>query len=568
MMNIKKYISITFLLVFWIISVSTTYWETLVSPTNISVSATDKDSILNEITTLSSQINSLKDTKTTSLKNKVLPLSESYDKIFEDLWYDESVKKYLISLWELGTDYKSNLIEEYKNLNNEIINKCNTQLLVLENLKSDINLSYSSLTQTAKEKILSDIKEVKGNYTDLEKILNDKISNLETIYNWYLWEAREEIESSIEANKSKLDSIADFDKSFEDMLSDRDSLVSQFNTFKSNYLTYAWELSSYIDEKRNTYVDYLEKQLTNIVDLNLEANPPLVDYVWDFDRVVDIWVENFGYKLNENLSNKYNLLYNYPDINIVLGKIKDLETKYYDVDGNPRASEISSNTWSIKEISDMNNQLDKILSDITTFLNESDTDIKNVKIQIENNIIGYYNDNYKKYKDDVMSKIKEKIQILSLENRSVVTISEIINIKYELLWDEIWNIRDLSILEEKINNFKTYLVKYEVLENEELENKMQKINYLLDVYLLQKILDANEMYNYKHLTQWYQEQIKVVLAKLDNSYNNEERFYTKMQSVIIKIDNMLSTDISIQIKYLLINIKLAVVDYMWEKNWY
>jgi hypothetical protein len=51
-------------------------------------------------------------------------------------------------------------------------------------------------------------------------------------------------------------------------------------------------------------------------------------------------------------------------------------------------------------------------------MDESSTEntLENMKVKIENKIIGYYNDNFMTYIDDMTNKIKEKLSLFSLQN--------------------------------------------------------------------------------------------------------------------------------------------------------
>jgi len=61
-------------------------------------------------------------------------------------------------------------------------------------------------------------------------------------------------------------------------------------------------------------------------------------------------------------------------------------------------------------------------------------------------MIRFYNTNNSKYSDDVLLKLKEKLEIIAMENRNILLAADSIDIRYKLFSDSIENSRNLLFI--------------------------------------------------------------------------------------------------------------------------
>jgi protein subunit release factor A len=95
-----------------------------------------------------------------------------------------------------------------------------------------------------------------------------------------------------------------------------------------------------------------------------------------------------------------------------------ITTKFVDSEGKIRSSEVLNDKNAFEQIESNSADLKKINDAVKEMMDESSTEntLENMKVKIENKIIGYYNDNFMTYIDDMTNKIKEKLSLFSLQN--------------------------------------------------------------------------------------------------------------------------------------------------------
>ena len=450
------------------------------------VFAWNKEDLLAELDILKTSLEDLSDTKESDLKTKVFALSDDYNNLFEDLGYDEDTINYLVSLWELDEDFKWDLVVEYTTLKNDIISKITNELLKLNNLADEIDLNYTTVSDTQRVSLEIEINQIESNLEDYTELFTKKISDLENKYESDLETVRNNIKTIVSSSSSYLDFLSSFELNF-DNYSD---LVKSFNTnyleFKESYLSYAWEITSFSETKRNEYEELLKTNLTKLIEKNIELNPSLEAFESDLERFMDILMENFEYKLDSEIWKEYDVLYTQADINSLLNQYEDMENRYYDAEGKIKAWEVISSTWVLDTLENATTKLSEVNEKVEALLGDGNNTLEVIKIKLENEIIKFYNDNYTAYKDDLANKIKEKLRIISLENKNAISIAETIDIRYELLSDELnwnYNIEDIN---ERIETFKNQVNKFTALNNEALNIKIENLNYNLDTFALKR----------------------------------------------------------------------------------
>ena len=91
---------------------------------------------------------------------------------------------------------------------------------------------------------------------------------------------------------------------------------------------------------------------------------------------------------------------------------------------------------------------------------------------MENEMVKFYNETYKSYKDDLLLKIKEKLEIVKSSNNNVLLASDNIDVRITLLNQDLAKIYDLSAYKERIKTFKQEMAKYSYLNSDVLNAKI------------------------------------------------------------------------------------------------
>jgi hypothetical protein len=99
-------------------------------------------------------------------------------------------------------------------------------------------------------------------------------------------------------------------------------------------------------------------------------------------------------------------------------------------------------------------------------------------------MVKYYNDNYQSYREDLLAKLKEKLDLNSLETKNALLASDSIDLRYSMLNDKIVKSTDLAYIKDQVSTFKSDISKYSYLNNASLNKKIKKLNNNLDIYII------------------------------------------------------------------------------------
>jgi len=91
-------------------------------------------------------------------------------------------------------------------------------------------------------------------------------------------------------------------------------------------------------------------------------------------------------------------------------------------------------------------------------------------------MIRFYNENYQGYREDLLLKLKEKLNIIALEAKNVILAADTIDLRFSLLNDKISKSNDINYINEQIANFKKDVAKYSYLNNSALNLKLSNLN--------------------------------------------------------------------------------------------
>lgn len=532
--------------------------------TNVSVSFADanKDTILANI---NASILSIDSSKVASgqiaiLQNTVYTLSSSFSSLYTSLWFDDNSITYLVSLWKLTTDYKKDLIVEYTALKTELENKYSVNLQSLNSMKEEINLSYTILSSEQKALYQSKIDIINADLIAINTYANTKTNTLKTKYTTYLSSMQSTLKALYTANSSDLTKINNFNNNFNNLSSAKEKLDMNYSNFKSYYL--AWnvaELTTFLSDKKTSYNNLMKSQLTKMLDANVEVNTGLKDYNKELTDYISFLWSRFDLDLQKNLDDNYSIIYSQSKMNDLNTNYNDFKAKYTDVNAIVKAQELLAN------YSGATNLTSSLYTDIISLNTKLENlsvswsiNIANVKITLENQIIEYYNSRFTIYKADLIIKLKEKLEDLSV-------INDLIDTKYSTYKSSIaLDSSDLNF-NNKINELKSFLVRYSDSGNLSIRNKVAKIQYSLESsYTVREISNIKYKYYTKSRSS-YEEQVEAAMKILDAKLWDD--FLSRMNTVFDKIDTALaSKKISVKNRYQLNIIKLAIRDYIYKNK--
>ncbi len=532
--------------------------------TNISTGFADvnKDLILANI---NASILSIDSSKVASgqiaiLQNTVYTLSSSFSSLYTSLWFDDNSITYLVSLWKLTTDYKKDLIVEYTALKTELENKYATNLQSLNSMKEEINLSYTILSSEQKALYQSKIDIINADLIAINTYANTKTNTLKTKYTTYLSSMQSTLKALYTANSSDLTKINNFNNNFNNLSSAKEKLDMNYSNFKSYYL--AWnvaELTTFLSDKKTSYNNLMKSQLTKMLDANVEVNTGLKDYNKELTDYISFLWSRFDLDLQKNLDDNYSIIYSQAKMNDLNANYNDFKTKYTDVNAIVKAQELLANySWATNLTSSLYTDIISLNTKLENLSVSWSINIANVKITLENQIIEYYNSRFTIYKADLIIKLKEKLEDLSVVN-------DLIDIKYSNYKSSIADDSSDLNFNNRINEFKSFLVKYSDSWNISIRNKVSKIQYSLESsYIIREVTNIKYKYYTKSRLS-YEEQVEAAMKILDAKLWND--FLSRMNTVFDKIDTALAgKKISVKNRYQLNIIKLAIRDYIYKNK--
>lgn len=521
---------------------------------------TNKEWILNGLNWLKNSLEVLSNDKEEELTTKVYVLSTKYNNIFKDLWYSESTINSLISMWELDSNFKWDLVTEYSALKNDIISKINTELLLINNFIDDITLNYSTVSDTQFETFKIKVEQFESNLSDYTSLFTSRINNLLSKCDSNLTSSISSIKDLVDNNSDKLTLVNNFITKFDVFSNDVNDFTTNYNIFKETYLAYAWDITTFSNSKQNEYVDLLRTNLYKLIDKNLELNESLKVFETELKRYADILIENFSYKLYKDLNREYWLLYTESDVNSLISNFNNFKNKYFDAEWNPKALLILNEDWILTKINTFQENINEINSKVLALISNTDNSLDNIKIKLENQIITFYNDNYWDFKEDLSVKIKEKIWFIDLENKNAISIAESIDIRYEIL---AWKIKDeynIFTIKNDVNDFKSKINKFNVISNDRLQLKIKNLNYTLDTFVLNKEIKHSDFSDYSTLIDKYKEALSWIFTKFVSKY--WDKTSEKLNVVLDRVNKALDTNLSKKNKFMLLNVKLNIIEFL------
>lgn len=520
----------------------------------------NKENLLIELWELKTSFEELSDNKEEYLTDNVYIISNSYNNIFSDLWYDESTISNLISMWKLDSDFKWDLVVDYTALKNDIVSKVNAELLLINSFIDDISLNYWDVSEVQNTTFQTKVDQFESNLEDYESLFWDRIDTLINKYNDSLNDTISNISDIVSSNSTDLSSLSIFTNSFDDFTENINEFNENYEIFKDQFLAYSWDITDFSESKQLEYVELLETNLTALIDKNLELNPSLSIYSTEIKRFADILIENFSYNLMKDLSLEYGVLYSESDVNSLLSKYEVIKNKYFDAEWNVKANDVLSSETILENISSYESKISEINSEVLLLIWNSDNSIETIKIKLENQIIRFYNTNYWDFKDDLSTKIKEKISFISLENKNAIAIAESIDIRYEALAAKIKSQYNIETLKSDIDSFKSKINKFTAITNDSLTLKIDNLNYTLDVFLLNRIIKHPDYNNYSSLISKYKTALSEIFTKFENKYDDETS--DKLNIVLERVNSALETNLSVKNKFMLYNVKLNIIEFL------
>lgn len=533
---------------------------TLAFAFNISY-ADNKTDLLSQITQLESNLNLLKTNSTKDLETKVLALSKNFDDTFASLWYDTKTVNYLVGLWKLTTNFKEDLTLELNALNKEISEKTLSELNDLSSVKNNISVKYTTVTDSEKTTLWNSIIAIENNYKNLSDSFSGKINILNNKYSTNLTEYKNTLKNAYNSNTGTINWLNNFSSKYESLFTLNTVFEKNYSVFKDTYLSFAWELTLFSETKQKYYVDALKKEFEKIRDLNIQANKSLENYQLDIDRLSDILLENFQNSLKLKMNDSYWVIYSDSDINSIVSRFNTAKNRYYDVDGKLKVNEVVSNSWSLEEINFLTEKLSLINTKITDLIwtGSNNNSFDNVKIRLENEMVKFYNANYNWYREDLLLKLKEKLNIVALESKNTILAADTVDLRYSLLNDKISSSNDINYINTQISEFKKDILKYGYLNSDIINKKIANIDINLSKTSVKKELSQ---FKFTKMSQTiYDAELLKIFTKLKLKY--PQKYITKLNTLVIKINGLLENwKISDKTKFMLLCVKLNILNYV------
>lgn len=523
--------------------------------------ADNKTDLLNQVSSLENNFNTLKSSKTSEAETKIYTLSKKFDDAFKSLGYDLKTLNYLVSLWKISSNFKADLLNELSALNSELNTKVANELSELSKLKNAINLNYTTVSNSEKANLMIEIDESTKAYNDLNTSITNKINSINSKYTTNLESYKTNLTNVVNSNRNAINSLQNFVNNYEILFTSKKTFDENYEKFKTYYLANSSEISQYLDERQKYHVELLRKDLEKLRDTNLEANSSLVKYKTDFDRYIEMLLTNFSNSLYKNVNENFGIIYSSQNIDGLNTRFTSLKNRYFDLDNNLLPKNVLDNSsWALNEVSYLKKSYEEISKTIvdlngTWTINSS---LNNIKVRIDRNFADYYNKNYNTYREDLYVKLKEKLNLSLLETKNVLLAADSIDIRFELLSDKINKSNDLKYINTQINWFKNDLKKYDYLNSDILNTKIDRLNYNLGKFVAEKELKTVAYKKLLPKKANYDVQLDLIIKSKSNHYKENSTKYFKM--VLQRVDDVLETKkLSTKNRFILLVVKLKII---------
>lgn len=520
---------------------------------------TNKETLLTEISALETKVVNLKTTATKNLEDKVFELSDKYNTLFSKLWYDAKVVQYLVTLGKLNTNFKEDLALEFNTLSKEISDSTALEWNNLATLKNNIKLNFTTVSDSEKTTLSTSIKNIENNYNNLSQTFSNKTNTLVNKYSSSLWDYETQLKNAYSSNTASIQTLNNFSSKYDALYSVYNSFDKNYTEFKNTYLAFAGDLTLFSEERKKYYVNILKWELDKIRDGNIEANKSLENYKWDIDRLIEILLQNFENSLSIKINESYGVIYSDEDINSLVSRFNSAKNRYYELDGKLKAKEVLSNTGALEEINFISQKLSDVNEKIITLIGTGGTsnNYENVKIRLENEMIKYYNENYKGFREDLFARLKEKLNYVALETKNTLLAADAIDLRYSLLNDKISKSNDFAFINSQISSFKKDIEKYSLLNNWTLNTKITNLENNLQVFYITKELSQ---FKYTKMSQAnYKKQLETIIPQVKEKF--PKTYSEKLKKIITKIDTLLGQQkINDKTRFMLLTVKLHLLN--------
>jgi hypothetical protein len=147
-------------------------------------------------------------------------------------------------------------------------------------------------------------------------------------------------------------------------------------------------------------------------------------------------------------------------------------------------------------------------------------------------MVKFYNANYNGYREDLLLKLKEKLNIVSLESKNIIVAVDSIDLRYGLLKDKITVSNDINFIYSQIAGFKQDVAKYSYLNSDIVNKKISQIDINLNIFAVKKDLAQTK---YKKMSQTkYDKELQTFFNALKTKY--PEKYLSKLETVLSKIN--------------------------------
>jgi hypothetical protein len=175
-------------------------------------------------------------------------------------------------------------------------------------------------------------------------------------------------------------------------------------------------------------------------------------------------------------------------------------------------------------------------------------------------MVEFYNNNYKAYGDDMLLKIKEKLDYVNLENKNILLAADSIDIRYNMFLDKLNKTKNLATIASLTSDFQKELDKYDYLNSTIIENKSKRLINNAHKYAIDTELANVKFKKFASRTASYEKQLKTVFTTLETK--NPKTYITRLETLVAKLDVLLTKKLSDKNRHQVLVIKKIVIEYL------
>ncbi len=547
---------------------------------SIPVFADNRSELLDQIDELLAEIETVRSDREAMLLDHATALSDRYATALADEGVNPDHVDILLGAKKLlGTTFRQEVTAQYRELSDTMFDDIAETKEMLSELKTDITLGASSVTDAERSVYEQTITEAQS---DLETFRSESQQTLDTFLSDFLSQLDGEVErvrDRIGENRDFLTVIADMERRYDSMEERLTALKSSITDTEETVLDRLQNNVTLLSEQKATLIDRMDQSLDEAVERAMSYSR-LREREQDIRVYRDLLLDRFESYLETSFHDDEDLLLSYLAAKNIVESEPELRERIYDESGTIRydrvfedADELFSEIQTLwSDISDRIDELDALKA---RYENESalglSTDLSTQLSNAYRTKRDEYEAEFQTYLENIaeeQSLIAEQVETKNekneLEKRQNESYIAILELEKDLFDKELQTGHSVEYAERILADFieRTHTVAQE--GNSRVQRRAQQLQYAARLSVLDRAIRENEAYT--AFAQYRVDVVKSVnaaIADLEDTLGKDATL-DRLKTIIERADALKDRYLSPSVRYQIDLVRRAAYEYLSE----